>query len=245
MAAVFPGLDEIPADAEDRLRFLHLATFGASRESAIAIFNINANSWRHQWVTREFRKPNTTDHVRAVQDIEPLFAPGMQWPSSLAGGYYHPAGSKVHTVRSVWRSYIEADDQLRKRVSAALLSIFSLNQQFDSIGSRRNMYFSAAFVDMVESHAFGNYRDLLLGVSKSPAMGGYLTFAGNQKAEYDSEGNPLQLPDENYAREILQLFSIGLYELNAQGKVRTDSEGKPIETYTQEDILNLARVFTG
>jgi uncharacterized protein (DUF1800 family) len=245
MASVFPGVDEIPADAADRIRFLHMATFGASRQSAIDIFGIKAKSWRHQWINRQFNTPNMTDHAENVADIEVYFKPGLQWPSSLAGGLYHPAGSKIHTVRSLWKSFIEAEDQLRKRVTASLLSIFSLNQQFDSIGSRKNSFFSAGFANMIEANAFGNYRDILLGVSKSPAMGGYLTFAGNQKAAYDSEGNPTQLPDENYAREVLQLFSIGLFELKTNGQPKTDAEGNPIETYSQEDILNLARVFTG
>lgn len=245
MVVEFPGLGEVPADANERLRFLHMATLGVSPESAREIFDVKARSWRHQWITRQSRLPRAATHIDTVAAMEPFFAPGVSRPSSLGGTYYHPAGSKIITVRSLWKSFIESPDQLRQRVTAALLSIFSLNQQFDSIGSRRNSFFSAGFADLVADHAFGNFRDLLSAVSKSPAMGGYLTFEGNQKAAYDADGKPLHLPDENYAREVLQLFSIGLHELTLGGEVQTDADGRPVETYVQDDIVNLARVFTG
>ena len=98
----------------------------------------------------------------------------------------------------------------------------------------------AAYVDVLLDNAFGNFRTLLQAISTNVAMGYYLTFAGNRKA------NPAtgSVPDENYARELMQLFTIGLIKLNMDGSVQT-SAGVPVETYTQDDITGLARVFTG
>ncbi len=95
----------------------------------------------------------------------------------------------------------------------------------------------ATFYDMLGEKAFGNYRDLLEAATLHPVMGQYLTMLRNQKE--DGKG---RVPDENYAREIMQLFSIGLYELNNDG---TYKGGTPTETYTHEDIQGLAKVFTG
>jgi uncharacterized protein (DUF1800 family) len=97
------------------------------------------------------------------------------------------------------------------------------------------------FVDLLEKHAFGNYRELLKEVTLSLAMGTYLNMQGNRKEDTRTG----RVPDENYAREVMQLFSIGLLQLNTDGSVKTGSDGKALETYTQADITNLARVFTG
>ncbi len=98
-----------------------------------------------------------------------------------------------------------------------------------------------SYYDLLSKHAFGSYRDLLYDVTLHPTMGHYLTHMNNSKT--DSSRN--QFPDENYAREILQLFSIGLYELNIDGTRKKDSAGNDIPTYTNKDIVQFARVFTG
>jgi uncharacterized protein (DUF1800 family) len=102
-------------------------------------------------------------------------------------------------------------------------------------------FVAAHYMDLLEAHAFGRYRDLLGAVTLSPAMGVYLNMRGNRKAD----PNTGRMPDENYAREVLQLFSIGLHELREDGTVRTNWRGQPIETYGQDTIAGLARVFTG
>jgi uncharacterized protein (DUF1800 family) len=99
----------------------------------------------------------------------------------------------------------------------------------------------AHYWDLLAGNAFGNFRKLLEDVTLSPAMGSYLNTKGNQK-EDPSTG---RLPDENYAREVMQLFSIGLIQLNLDGTEKADANGKKLETYTQNDVTNLARVFTG
>jgi len=110
----------------------------------------------------------------------------------------------------------------------------------DGITSAWRQFAGAQWLDLLESHAFGNLRALLGAVSSNPSMGYYLTFRGNAKA------NPANgsMPDENYARELMQLFTIGLQELNDDGSPRLVG-GQPRETYGQEDIAGLARVFTG
>ena len=99
-------------------------------------------------------------------------------------------------------------------------------------------FVAAAYMDVLEANAFGTYRSLLEAVTLSPGMGVYLNMRGNQK-EDPATG---RVPDENYAREVLQLFSIGLVELAPDGSLRN---GVATDTYTQETITGLARVFTG
>jgi uncharacterized protein (DUF1800 family) len=98
----------------------------------------------------------------------------------------------------------------------------------------------AAYWDVLTRHAFGNFRELLEAVTLSAGMGSFLNTRGNLR-----ENSRGRQPDENFAREIMQLFTIGLYELNLDGTYKLDANGKPIETYTQDDVPNLARVFTG
>ncbi len=136
---------------------------------------------------------------------------------------------------TLWNRYFTGNALLRKRLGYALSQIFVTS--FDGADG----FAVAEYVDLLEKNCFGTYRELLEVISKSVAMGQYLTYTYNFKADWVTG----QLPDENYAREILQLFSIGLVELNLDGTVRHDSAGNPIETYGQDDILGLARVFTG
>jgi uncharacterized protein (DUF1800 family) len=98
----------------------------------------------------------------------------------------------------------------------------------------------AGYWDLLTANAYGNFRQLLERITLNAGMGFYLNTKGNLKE--DANGRQ---PDENYAREIMQLFTIGLYELNADGSLRLDANSQPIETYGQSDITNLARVFTG
>src|SRR5512145_3259022 len=96
-------------------------------------------------------------------------------------------------------------------------------------------------MDMLGEQGFGNYRSLLESVSLHPMMGTYLTSIRNRKADPRTG----RVPDENYAREVMQLFTIGLHQLNPDGTEKRDASGNPIETYTASDVSNLARVFTG
>ena len=139
------------------------------------------------------------------------------------------------TIPSIWESYLSAPDQLRKRFAYALSQIFVVSGNV--VGNER----LAGFADLLETHCFGTYRNLLEQVTRSQAMGQYLTYESNQRAD-PARGT---VPDENYAREILQLFSIGLWQLRINGRQKRDTAGQPIPTYDNDDIVGLARVFTG
>ncbi|MEL7219010.1 MAG: DUF1800 family protein, partial [Pseudomonadota bacterium] len=136
-----------------------------------------------------------------------------------------------------WDGAIAGDNPLRHRMTLALSQIVVASEMVLVNDASRMAYYMNAIGD----NAFGNYRDLLEDVTYSPAMSQYLTYLGNEKGNPDTG----RMPDENYAREILQLFSIGIDELNMDGTQRLRGDGTPIETYTNEDIVGLARVFTG
>jgi uncharacterized protein (DUF1800 family) len=139
---------------------------------------------------------------------------------------------------AAWRPLIASPDTLRQRVTLALSEIVVVG--IDGLNTAWRQFAAAQWLDLLEQHAFGNLRTLLGAVSRNLTMGVYLTFRGNAKANPANGSSP----DENYARELMQLFMIGLVELNEDGTPRL-ANGQPQETYTQDDIAGLARVFTG
>lgn len=146
--------------------------------------------------------------------------------------------------RGWWLLATKAQDQLRQRAAFALSEIFVVSDQLTEV--RRRHYGLAQYWDQLAARSSGNYRALLEDVSKSPIMGKYLSHLQNQKAIIDAQtGQVLISPDENYAREILQLFSIGLVARHPDGTLKLGADGQPIQTYTNSDITELARVFTG
>ncbi|CAE6922516.1 unnamed protein product [Symbiodinium natans] len=143
------------------------------------------------------------------------------------------AKSMVWTMQALY-----AEDQLRQRMAWALSQIYVCSVSGGGYAERAESW--TAYYDIFVRNAFGNLRDILRQVTYNPIMGGYLTFKGNRA--FDETG---RFPDENYAREIMQLFSIGLWKLNTDGSQVLDSSGQPIPTYDNEHIMNFARVFTG
>lgn len=130
-------------------------------------------------------------------------------------------------------------DPLRQRVGFALSQIFVISDRMERLnGERQGM---VHFYDRLLQHSFGNFRDLLREVSLHPCMGIYLSHLGNRKSDPVAK----TFPDENYAREIMQLFSIGLWMLNPDGTRILDGQGQPIPTYDNADITEFAKVFTG
>lgn len=136
------------------------------------------------------------------------------------------------------RNAVTGPDQLRQRVAFALSEIFVVSER--SALDVQTIAL-ASYYDMLTRDAFGSYRQLLEDVTLSPAMGVYLSMLGNQKE--DTARNIR--PDENYARECMQLFSVGLVQLNADGSVRSDAQGVPLPTYGQAEVEGLAHVYTG
>ncbi len=137
------------------------------------------------------------------------------------------------------RNAIAGEDQLRQRVAFALSQILVVSRRDANLEEKPEAMTS--YYDVLVRHALGNFGDLLREVTFHPSMGWYLSHAGNQKADPSIP----RFPDENYAREIMQLFTIGLWELNSDGSRKLDSNGEPIPTYDNGDITELARVFTG
>ncbi len=148
-------------------------------------------------------------------------------------------GSLNNDRTDAWmRNVVRGPDQLRQRVAFALSEIMVVSQA----STLQNMPFALAdYHDMLARNAFGSFRQLIQDVTLHPAMGVYLSMLGNQKP--DAVRNIR--PDENYARELMQLLTIGLVELNIDGSVRRDTQNQPIPTYSQEIIEGFANVFTG
>ncbi len=212
-----PGPDL--TDEELASRFLQQATFGPTSE-AIDVLVADDLDFA-AWIDAEVAKPVTyfNDIVSQWADPRNVFG----WKQVKANVWYHAA--------------IEADDQLRQRMAWALSQILVISATGLSNTSQYEVFLT--YYDILLEHALGNYRDLLQDVTYSPVMGEYLTYDGNKKAE------GAQKPDENYAREVMQLFTIGLWELNMDGSLKLDGNGEPIPTYDNTDIETFARVFTG
>jgi uncharacterized protein (DUF1800 family) len=142
---------------------------------------------------------------------------------------------------SLWRKLISSPDMLRQRMMLALTGLFVINTGATTLNYRGAA--AAYYLDQLEANAFGNFKDLLLAVSHTPAMGQYLSYLGSVKA------NPVTgtSPDENYAREIMQLFTIGVVQLNLDGTpiANPNDPSVALATYSQTDVLNMAKVFTG
>jgi len=138
----------------------------------------------------------------------------------------------------IWNQLLTGSNSVRKRIALALSEFLVVSVNNIQIWPSSSI---GAYWDILKEGAFGNFREVLEGVTLDAAMGVFLNTLGNQKAD-PATG---RVPDENFGREIMQLFSIGLFELNIDGSVRTDGSGDPIETYTNEDVTGIAKVFTG
>ncbi len=217
-----------PITQAEAYRFLNQASFGATEAEASRLIALGDSSNGYsRWID--------TQLVRETSLLLP--AVETAYPNPVPQGFNVGSLNAVRLER--WfANVLRGDDQLRQRVAFALSEIFVVSQ----VGALLNLPNATAdFHDMLARNAFGNYRTLLEEVTLHPAMGTYLSMLGNQKAV---AGTNLR-PDENYAREMMQLFSIGLVQLNLDGSVRTDAAGQPLPTYNQDVIEGFAKVFTG
>jgi uncharacterized protein (DUF1800 family) len=130
---------------------------------------------------------------------------------------------------------LSAPDQLRLRVSWALFNFIPVNSKVQTYGVLEH-------VNLLQRHAFGNYRSFLKELSMHPAMGGFLDNVQNRPTSPEC---PNCAPNENYARELMQLFALGVVKLNQDGTTIRDAKGKPLETYDQEDVEAMAKALTG
>jgi uncharacterized protein (DUF1800 family) len=212
-----PVVAAFPANDAEAARFLAQATFGPTTADIARVRAIGYSAW----IDEQFAKPATK--------LQPFM--------DRVGRETDPY--KERLLWSWWRSANSGSDQLRQRAAFALSQIFVISAQNMAINGYRNSG-PADFYDTLLDGTVRNFRTLLENVSLHPMMGLYLSHFGNKQEDPVTGVRP----DENYAREVMQLFSIGLYELNPDGTQKL-AAGKPIPTYGQSDIEGLAKVFTG
>ena len=243
-------LSYIPKDIDNSLatRFLNKATFGATSEDIKRVQTLGVA----EWLEREFKKSNSesvylTKMIGLAKQCEPdvnseTIAEYLEDNDAV----FNKNKASFHSPRYRMSSWFDAalteDDQLRHRVAYALSQII-VASDFEPIFTRRAEAL-ARYFDILYKNAFGSYEVLLQDISLNAGMGMFLTYNGNKKL-YQNDANISVYPDENYAREVMQLFSIGLNKLNLDGTPQKDADGNLIPTYTQEDVNQLARVFTG
>lgn len=213
-----PPLPSGTPTPRDAARFLTQATFGPTQTDLDRLPQLGYQAWLNE----QFNLPL----VSHVAYLDAANAAGVEINTH-------------HTMEPWWAQALAGRDQLRARVMFALSQIFVIS---NASGPLEGEAFAlSSYVDMLNRNAFGNFRQLLEEVTLHPAMGAYLNLLQNDK-EDPATGRE---PNENFAREVLQLFSIGLYQLNPDGSLKLDAGGLPIPTYNQTTIENFAKVFTG
>ena len=206
-----------PVTKAEAYQFLNQGSFGATEAEAQTLISMRPEAWIDD----------------QMQELPSLQLPHLQGVTPPQFPF------QLHADRvDIWfRNSLYGEDQLRQRVAFALSEIMVVSQ----LGALGNLPFAVAdYYDVLAENAFGNYRELLEEVTLHPAMGVYLSMLGNEKPD---PVNNIR-PDENYAREVMQLFSIGLVELNIDGTEKLD-QGQPIPTYSQDIIEGFAHVYTG
>ena len=217
-----PPVSIAPTDAQSE-RFLTQATFGVTDGD---IANVEGQGFSG-WLTSQMALAPSASHQTFVETRL------TQLQAS------NPAATLTPTefYESFWSQVVTGPDQLRQRVKFALSQIFVVSLADTNVDPRG----AASYYDMLGANAFGNYRTLLEKVTLHPMMGLYLTSLSNQKEDLTIGRHP----DENFAREVMQLMSIGVSKLNNDGTNQLDASGNPIPTYSSDDISGLAKVFTG
>lgn len=207
-----------PADERaEAARLLRQASFGPTTAAIDEVVQLGIPAW----VDQQLATPAT-----------------YQLPILQRIGTPNDQSGQADRIEAWFESVLTGPDQLRQRVAFALSEIFVVSEQS---GLFNQPYGLAYYYDILLRNAFGNFRTLMEEVTLSPAMGVYLSMLGNQRP------NPaLNIrPDENYARELMQLFTIGLVQLNPDGSVQRDGLGQPIPTYDQDIVEGFAHVYTG
>ena len=220
LSVAMPAFGQLlPPTQAEAARFLTQATFGPTSSD-----NSNVRTLGYAlWLENQFSASAS------------LHRPQLEIPNFIST----TAPTQADRQEVWWRYAVTAPDQVRQRVAFALSEIMvtsDLNSQLNDVP-----LVLAEYYDILVRDAFGNYRQLLEDVTLSPAMGLYLSHLRNDKPDPKTG----RRPDENFAREAMQLFSIGLRQLNLDGSSKSDANGQPLPTYDQTTIENFARVYTG
>ncbi len=218
-----PSINLSSVSNQDAPRFLTQATFGPT---ASEITNLQSQGYS-AWITSQMSLPATSHRSATDADFAAYPASGQT------------SASQNNRQAAWWKISLQAPDQLRQRVAFALSEILVISDVASQLNGQADGV--ASYYDLLANDAFGNFRQLLQDVTLSPAMGNYLNMLHNAKANA-AKGTSA---DENYAREVQQLFTIGLNQLQPDGTLKLDANGLPIPTYDQAEIVQTANVFTG
>ena len=208
-------------DAAAAVRFLTQASFGPTKADIALVMQQGPAAW-----------------IDAQLALPPSLHADVLGAVRGTGG--NPTNRELR-VRAWLERAVRAPDQLRQRIAFALSQILVISDVAPVLATQDGALGALDYYDLLVRGAFGNYRQLLGEITLHPAMGHYLNMAGNRKAD------PIAgtVPDENFAREILQLFSVGLWQLTPDGRQVLDDKGAPRPTYTQAEVMAFAQVFTG
>lgn len=239
--------EEIKLSEKQAFEFLNLASFGVTDKTLNSLTNKSINTWLEE----QFSLPYVENmHLKKTITLTKQALP-TDFPETLDtylannDTVFNKEKGSPYVRRFQMSSWFDTalleNDQLRHRVAYALSQIIVVSVAEPLFLQRGEAL--ANYLDILTKHSFGNYKDLLIEITHSPAMSLFLTYHGSKKEQV--EGSTVIYPDENYAREIMQLFTIGLNELNIDGSAKLDSKGNTIPTYSQTDVNELAKVFTG
>jgi len=212
---------EAPPTTSEAARFLTQATFGPTDADIAAVQQAGYAAWIAQ------------QEAMPVQNLTVDFMKAQQQANVAKQQKYLPD----YLYWAFWRDAATAPDQLRQRVKLAYSEIFVVSMVDPNV----DPLMAGSYYDMLGANAFGNFRTLLEQVALHPAMGVYLSWIANQKADPTTGRHP----DQNFARESMQLMSIGLFQLNPDGTHKLDSKGQTIATYSAADLAGLSDVLTG
>ncbi len=213
--------------ATDAARFLTQATFGPTKSEIDALTGGSIDTWLNAQLALSF-----TSHRSAILADKATYGGSGSFTNWNA---VHPPNRQA----AWFKLALTAPDQLRQRVAFALSQLLVVSDT--ALGDDNQAEPLAAYYDLLGNGAFGNFRTLLENITLHPMMGLYLSSLRNSKAD-PATG---QTPDENYAREVMQLFTIGLSQLQPDGTLALGVDGLPVATYNQATITEMAKVFTG
>lgn len=207
----------------DAWRFLNQATMGPTREEVAWVSKNGFNAW----LSKQFSYAQPTKSYATIYNSHAVVTPDSPPPEWLR-----------FITFAWWNQALGSADQLRQRVVQSLSEILVISLRDDTIGFVP--YLAAGYLDMLSTKAFGNFRQIIEGVAKSPAMAHYLSHIRNMPPVPNR-----RIPDQNFARELIQLFTLGLSKLNMDGTYQLDASGQVISTTNKTDIALLSNVFTG
>jgi uncharacterized protein (DUF1800 family) len=228
------GTPALQVSLTDASRFLQQATFGATDADIQNLSLIGYQAWLNQQFAAQQTLMEPGVEQAVILNNPACAAADVKCNAAL---FVQNPQDENYVENAFWQDSLSASDELRQRVQHALSEVFVISGTNASV---QNMPRGEAnYYDMLGVDAFGNFRQLLQDVTLNPMMGQWLNMLGNDK------GNATTDPDENYAREVMQLFTIGLYQLNNDGTQKLDGSGNPIPTYSNTDVMGMAAVFTG